>query len=407
MTFPFPLLSSVAFLAAAVTGWYGLANGSNADISDTPNIQASGNFTIPAAWNGRRVRVMAQTGGATGAGEVQMLKGGSSFMGAGRVAYDDVSGAYDNYACWSAPITVATGDVFTFSGRNTDTNLSWGQVELLKSGMNCALLKRSTTTSIGTSLAAVGWDDEEYDDNGFHDNTTNNSRITIPSTGLYRFSANLHVNASGGETLIELRINGTRANYTCPRHDADSNYISLISPPISLTAGDYVEIYALTTAASTLQADNHSWFAVEELESGLKYAIAGRSSNGSGMSASTNTLQPQNNETADVGGWFTVNNSNFVVPSGVTHARVGCQGQKGASGSGIWVMWLEKNGTGLIPGICSSGAENTGADHPNGFSAILEVASGNQFDFYARTNAGAQSMSTGSSYWIEECPDYS
>lgn len=395
------------YLLATVAGWYALYDGSNSDTVDTvPGIASGGTITIPGAWNGRRVRF------ATGAalnGDAYALKGGSSFMGAPRLTVNSISGTNQKFGtAHSAPITVATNETYTLNILGTDTNYSWAQVELLMNNAKCCLAKRSTTLSIGTSLAAVDWNAEEYDDASFHDNSTNPSRMTIPSgtTGLFRVTANLEVDASGGELQMELRINGSRVNYTCPRFDVAGNYLNLISPPIALSAGDYVEIWALTTSASNLQASNNSWFAIEELESGLQYAIGGRSTNGSGMSSSTDTLQPLNTESVDVGGWFTSGDDHFTVPSGVTACRMGGQGTHGASSSGTWNMWMVKS-TGAFPGAGRGSSENTGTDNVNFQSAIKVCASSDRFDCYARTNAGAQFLASGASYWIEEAKDYS
>ena len=57
---------------------------------------------------------------------------------------------------------------------------------------------------------------ESYDTDAFHDNTTNNSRITIPTGlgGTYMFEANVVLNYSTQPTFVEIniRVNGTMEN---------------------------------------------------------------------------------------------------------------------------------------------------------------------------------------------------
>ena len=58
---------------------YALADGNNAAISDEDGIHAGGTFTIPAAWNGRKVRMQFQTlTEISGATLYQILRNGAS-----------------------------------------------------------------------------------------------------------------------------------------------------------------------------------------------------------------------------------------------------------------------------------------------------------------------------------------
>lgn len=54
--------------------------------------------------------------------------------------------------------------------------------------------KSGNSTGIDFSAGAIlAWDAEAYDDNAWHDNATNNSRLTVPS-GVSRVSVGAHVN---------------------------------------------------------------------------------------------------------------------------------------------------------------------------------------------------------------------
>ena len=51
---------------------------------------------------------------------------------------------------------------------------------------------------------------------------------------------------------MELRQNGAYVNGLCFRADVQATALTAVSPPIAVTAGDYFEVFANTTAASTL-----------------------------------------------------------------------------------------------------------------------------------------------------------
>jgi hypothetical protein len=393
--------------AAAVVGWYSMADGANADIVDTPNIQSGGSFTIPAAWDGRRVRVSAN---GQGGGDLYSAKGGSSYMGAARTTIDVTASSHAFGHAFSAPITVVTGEVFTFTGRGSDANSSWGSVELLKSGMKGALVKRSGTMTVNTTSTELLWNAEEYkDDSSMHDNSTNPGRLIVQSgtTGLVRLTCSIQVDTSGGQIYLELRKNGTQVAYLCPSVDTVGEYVSLISPPIAVVANDYFTVHALTSSSSNLQAGNYSWFAMEELESGLNYAIAGRSSNGTTGTAGSDRQQALNNEAVDVGSWFTSGNAYFTVPSGLTAVRMGGWGTHGASTTGYWKMWMAKTSSGTnFPGMGAHATDNSGTDNSHFASGIVACTAGDEYYCYIRAGAGSQYLATGGTYWIEEAKDY-
>ena len=62
---------------------YTLTDGNNAAISDEDGIHSGGTFVIPAAWNGRKVRMQFQTlAEISGATLYHSLRNGTSYDGA-------------------------------------------------------------------------------------------------------------------------------------------------------------------------------------------------------------------------------------------------------------------------------------------------------------------------------------
>ena len=95
---------------------YALADGNTAAISDEDGIHSGGTFTVPAAWNGRRVRMQFQTlSEISGATLYQTLLNGASHDGAAAQYAEDVN-TTDRINAVSAPVVVSAGDVFTTSG---------------------------------------------------------------------------------------------------------------------------------------------------------------------------------------------------------------------------------------------------------------------------------------------------
>lgn len=107
-------------------------------------------------------------------------------------------------------------------------------------------------------LTPVPWDAEEFDNASMHDNVTNNTRITIPTTGTYLVEAYMDFKGDAANRDIQLKVrkNGVATDL------AMSQVAIMATPPggfsgcslfslLNLTAGDYIELYAQTSAAVT------------------------------------------------------------------------------------------------------------------------------------------------------------
>lgn len=106
----------------------------------------------------------------------------------------------------------------------------------------------SSTQSIASgTTTALAFDTEEFDSDSIHDNSTNNSRLTIPSNlgGYWHVGATAQFALLNDGTTSNLRLSkngsdlrGTTAQVT----GAASAYPGMsISRPVALVAGDYVE----------------------------------------------------------------------------------------------------------------------------------------------------------------------
>lgn len=137
-----------------------------------------------------------------------------------------------------------------------DATLAWtgNQLGVVASGFTP--VGTSVYQSTGTALTASSWttlgfNQETYDDSNWHDNVTNNSRITVNFTGRIHIVANCDFGSAGnavyalaiwknGAQAKQIGFNGTGGANTC---------VYEISDDLDCTSGDYFEIKAYTNAA--------------------------------------------------------------------------------------------------------------------------------------------------------------
>lgn len=122
--------------------------------------------------------------------------------------------------------------------------------------------------SSGT-ITAVSWDSEDFDPDDMHDNSTNPSRITIPSdgAGLYMLGANIMFAADAtGRRRVFFRKNGVvRTNHEYGEISLDHvdgpRIWAATASWIDVAAGnDYYEVFVYQDSGSTLALDDDSEF---------------------------------------------------------------------------------------------------------------------------------------------------
>lgn len=165
----------------------------------------------------------------------------------------------------------SNGQVLT-ADSTTATGLKWATPASTPSFIGCSLTRTSNQTISNATDTAIAWNSEIYDTDGFHDNTTNNSRITIPSGkgGKYQFNFVLRWNGnSTGFRNHKLFINGSEGGslirYTNLSADATIMNGSFV---LDLAAGDYVQLYAFQSSGGNLDL---SFEASTQLSAGLRF----------------------------------------------------------------------------------------------------------------------------------------
>ena len=118
-----------------------------------------------------------------------------------------------------------------------------------------AFAYHSTTQSFGAStLTYISLNSEAYDTSTFHDNATNNSRLTVPVTGYYRIWGMVWYATTSGTNYVLIDKNHAgvylRAGATAQNGGGSGLVISM--PPTALTAGDYIEMVGYHTEAGSI-----------------------------------------------------------------------------------------------------------------------------------------------------------
>lgn len=160
---------------------------------------------------------------------------------------------------------------------STDHNRLWEHFETLADDIDgdvdvianppLVRLVQQSAQSLGSATNTAltfGSGSEEIDTHGFHDTSSNTSRVTPTVAGYYRCRAHLHM-ASGANNLVQLVIgiakNGTRMDpQNVYRPDPTTAATSVATEAIVACngAGDYIEAIANQQNSGTTSRDTSS-----------------------------------------------------------------------------------------------------------------------------------------------------
>jgi hypothetical protein len=161
----------------------------------------------------------------------------------GSVATDAIWDAAGDLAVGSGADTAAKltkgsdGTVLTM----TAGAVGWAAVPL--HGFSGARVYHSTTQSVGAAVTALNMDSEDFDTDTYHDNTTNNTRLTVPATGYYLVVGHVMFTYNG-VNLMALRIDGTsdvRGSAWSAEATAGKGITTQV---VYMTTGQYIELWA-------------------------------------------------------------------------------------------------------------------------------------------------------------------
>ena len=284
--------TSMADLKGGTTGQI-LSKATNTDMdfvwitNDVGDITAV-NVTSPITGGGTSGAVTIGVDAATtlAAGVVQLTDSTSSTSTTTAATPNSVKSAYDlANAAIAKSLVDAKGDIIAATADNTvsrlavgtngqvltadstaATGLKWASPSSTFVGCVAYTAASSFTTTGGTPVI-FGWNAEIIDTNGFHDNTTNNSRLTIPTGygGKYLVTVQFELNTATGMYFISyIKKNGSPSNGvnrgSCGSSDTNYGFRNFYyAEVISLAAGDYVE-YQLQTGSSGTWTNTYGQF---------------------------------------------------------------------------------------------------------------------------------------------------
>ena len=140
----------------------------------------------------------------------------------------------------------ANGTVLTADSAEA-TGLKWATpASSTPTFVGCSVVSTNASQTISNATwTAVTWNSERFDTDGFHDNATNNSRMTVPSGKAGKYSVSAIIawdNNATGSRYVLVRKNGADYAVTLitPSASEPSGTLSFI---INLAVSDYIEVF--------------------------------------------------------------------------------------------------------------------------------------------------------------------
>jgi hypothetical protein len=177
------------------------------------------------------------------------------------------------YSTTNARVPVGTnGQVLTADSTNAN-GVAWATAASGATFVGVAVYlssAQSLSNGVGT---IINWTAEYFDTNSFHDNATNNSRLTVPSGKAGKYLVVLSGNYAASATGVRdtaIRKNGTTylGSFAASSCGSGTGQGTTVSRILDLSVGDYLEVDAIQTSGGSLnfsEGTNQSYFGMTYL----------------------------------------------------------------------------------------------------------------------------------------------
>ena len=148
-----------------------------------------------------------------------------------------------------AVLTVASTNGYILAVDSAETTgLKW-QAPAASGFVGCILTNSANQTINNNTSTAITWNTETADTDGFHNNSTNTSRITIPSgkAGKYVIyllaAGDTYHSSPAGQSQVNLYKNGAQIQSRAEKNETNFNTNIAYSFVVDAAVSDYYEMY--------------------------------------------------------------------------------------------------------------------------------------------------------------------
>ena len=259
-------------------------------------------------------------------------------------------------SCTSPIISLSANDYMTMTKDGTGavtvaSNFTWASLEVIDPAAKYAHVRKSTgQTFSGTQT--VTFDTEVADVGGWFDAGVSQEVLKVPSgVSVVRVGASTGM-ATGGTTISSTTKNTASFFGRSLRSQLVGRGQTIWSAPVEVSTGDEFRSRAFFAASDTAQANELTWFAIEEVPSTYARALMGKSGNQT-ISGATDTLLTWDTEAYDTASIHSnvTNTGVAVCPAGKTQCRISFNlGTDSINSGGTVTVEAKKNGS-YVPGL--------------------------------------------------------
>jgi len=298
----------------------------------------------------------------------------------------------------------------------TSTAIGWFAIEKLDPATDYTLVTKTANTGLtGAGWTFIPWNNEITDTLGFHDNSTNNTRFTVPSgVSFLRLSCGIEATIGGNiwAWLASFKGGGTTnfAGMLSMNRDAGqgASRLGAHSCIVPVSAGNFFEIAGLAENTSVVVAggaDTNSWAQVEVFPSDYRFCAVYKTAT-QAITGGVYTVVLFGGEISDTEGCHSTssNTGQIVIPANVSECRVSFNVQMNSTNVECLGYGRLTRG-GVVPGIGEDGMPMAGCGGTptgamNAIGAWVACSPGDIVELLVNPLTAGQTMQASESSWL-------